>query len=140
RTNMLESKPTAKHSNKTTLDNKAGGPADATSIPATAPCGSSNIGASYATTSKQVPVPAALRVPGARYCASADCPAGDTAGGSTGRVDPPWVLTEGWQGFSGQNSFIEFGKMPFAAGENGGINGHVIYAPTRPFADPSLLR
>ena len=23
---------------------------------------------------------------------------------STGRVDPPWVMSEGWQGFSGQNS------------------------------------
>jgi len=28
---------------------------------------------------------------------------------------------------------------PFAAGENGGIKGHVIYASTRPFDDPQLL-
>src|SRR6266576_3006874 len=84
-------------------------------------------------------LPAALHVPGARYCASADCPAGDAAGGSTGRVDPPWVVSEGWQGFSGQNSFLEFGKVPYAAGENGGIRGEVIYASTRPFDDPSLL-
>ena len=28
---------------------------------------------------------------------------------------------------------------PFAAGENGGIKGHVIYASTRPFDDPALL-
>ena len=60
-------------------------------------------------------------------------------GGSTGRVDPPWVWTEGWQGFSGQNNFIEFGKKPYAAGENGGIHGEVIYASTRPFDDPALL-
>ena len=61
-------------------------------------------------------------------------------GGSTGRIDPPWVLTEGWQGFSGQNNFLEFGKKPYAAGENGGIHGHVVYASTRPFDDPQLLR
>jgi hypothetical protein len=38
----------------------------------------------------------------------------------------------------GQSSFIEFGMKPFAAGENGGIKGHVIYASTRPFDDPAL--
>ncbi len=58
---------------------------------------------------------------------------------STGRIDPPWVLSEGWQGFSGQNSFLEFGKKPYADGENGGIRGEVIYASTRPFDDPQLL-
>ena len=40
---------------------------------------------------------------------------------------------------SGQNSFLEFGKKPFAPGENGGIHGHVVYASTRPFDDPALL-
>src|SRR5437660_4102397 len=80
-----------------------------------------------------------LRVPGARYCGNADCLTGDAAGGSTGRVDPPWVVSEGWQGFSGQNSFLEFGKKPYAKGENGGIHGEVIYASTRPFDDPALL-
>jgi len=62
---------------------------------------------------------------------------------STGRIDPPLVhpygSTYGWQGFSGQNSFIEFGKKPFVPGENGGIHGHVVYASTRPFDDPQLL-
>jgi len=48
-------------------------------------------------------------------------------------------VSEGWQGFSGQNSFIEFGKTPYTTGENGGIRGHVIYASTRPFDDPRLL-
>ena len=48
-------------------------------------------------------------------------------------------MAEGWQGFSGQNNFIEFGKEPYAAGENGGIKGHVVYASTRPFDDPQML-
>ncbi len=117
----------------------AGGPADGTCTSTTAPCGNSNIAANMANTHELVALPTALRVPGARYCASADCPTGDTAGGSTGRVDPPWVLTEAWQGFSGQNSFLEFGKKPFAPTENGGIHGHVVYASTRPFDDPALL-
>ena len=58
---------------------------------------------------------------------------------STARIDPPWVVSEGWQGFSGQNSFLEFGKAPFVVGENGGIHGEVIYASTRPFDDPTML-
>ena len=112
----------------------AGGPADGTPGG-----GSSTIAAGLANTIETTPVPKALRVPGARYCASADCPAGDTAGGSTGRVDPPTVgATEGWQGLLGQSSFIEFAMKQFAAGENGGIKGHVIYASTRPFDDPAL--
>src|SRR5437762_4949297 len=115
-----------------------------------------------ANTAERVSLPVALRVPGSVYCANADCPGksiltpssdpvsncttSSTTGAttcstllSTGRIDPPWVLSEGWQGFSGQNSFIEFGKKPFAAGENGGIRGEVIYASTRPFDDPQLL-
>src|SRR5205823_4886881 len=116
-----------------------------------------------ANTFETVSVPQALQVPGAVYCTTADCtgfsiatPATSaapssctispttgatscTTSRSTGRIDPPWVLSEGWQGFSGQNSFIEFGKRPFAAGENGGIYGEVIYASTRPFDDPQLL-
>ena len=58
---------------------------------------------------------------------------------STGRIDPAWVNSYGWQGYSGQNNFLEFGKRPFADGENGGIHGHVVYASTRPFDDPQLL-
>src|SRR5205085_3357105 len=95
-----------------------------------------------------VALPTALRVPGAYYCATADCtdapaplaPGG--SGGSTGRVDPPWLAwpgTEGWQGFSRQNSFLEFGKKPFVVGETGGIHGEVNYASTRPFDDPQLV-
>jgi hypothetical protein len=150
----------------------AGGPADGTPCgsavsPPAAPCGSSAIGDHLANTFETVSVPAGLRVPGAVYCAGADC-AGKSISGvngsttsdapsnctispvngattctgtalSTGRIDPPWVTAEGWQGFSGQNSFIEFGKKPFAERENGGIHGEVIYASTRPFDDPQLL-
>ena len=59
---------------------------------------------------------------------------------STGRIDPPWLAgTEGYQGFSGENNFLEFGKEPYNPGENGGIKGHVVYASTRPFDDPQML-
>ena len=123
-----------------------GGPADGTCTSTTAPCGKSNIGANLANTAEQVSVPSLLRVPGAFYCSTADCtdapsplaPGG--SGGSTGRVDPPlWFGSEGWQGFSGENNIIEFGKKPYAPGETGGIHGEVIYASTRPFDDPGLL-
>jgi hypothetical protein len=128
----------------------AGGPADGGPgcDPISSPCGNSSTAQYMANTAEQIPVPAALRVPGAYYCTNGDCgdaPAplsvakGSGVGGSTGRVDPPWVVSEGWQGFSGQNSFLEFGKAPFAPGETGGIHGEVIYASTRPFDDPTLL-
>jgi hypothetical protein len=119
-----------------------GGPADGTCTSTTAPCGASSIGTNMANTYEAVPLPANLHVPGAVYCADGDCLTTKSATGvynSTARVDPPWVLSEGWQGFSGQNSFLEFGKAPFAVGENGGIHGEVIYASTRPFDDPALL-
>ena len=93
-----------------------------------------------------------LASPASVYCADADCTADpspdigangsdDPCGpnSSTGRIDPPWVNSYGWQGFSGQNNFLEFGKKPFTDGENGGIHGHVVYASTRPFDDPQLL-
>jgi len=127
----------------------AGGPSDGSANCAASPSGAlgdSNIAHCLANAVEQIPVPTNLRVPGAFYCANADCtdapspraPGG--AGGSTGRVDPPlWFGTEGWQGFSGQNSFLEFGKKPYAVGETGGIFGEVIYASTRPFDDPTLL-
>jgi hypothetical protein len=135
----------------------------------TAPCGTSAIAAGLANTAEIVPLPTNLRVPGAVYCTGADCfgssiSSGPIAGGSsgptpgtctispttgqtsctgptmsTGRIDPPWVVAEAWQGFSGENQIIEFGKKPYADGENGGIHGHVVYASTRPFDDPQLL-
>ena len=125
----------------------AGGPADGSTCGGTTGtvCGSSTIANRLANSAEQIPVPMVLRVPGAYYCATADCTDAATpfasggTGGSTGRIDPAWVTSEGWQGFSGQNSFIQFGKKPYVPGETGGIHGEVIYASTRPFDDPSLL-
>ena len=147
-----------------------GGPADGTlstcggSAPGAGypPCGKSTIAKYLANTAEQVSVPLNLRVPGAVYCAGADCTGKSIQNGpgtsdppsvctsanggtscstqlSSGRIDPPWVGVEGWQGFPGQNSIVEFGKAPYADGENGGIHGHVVYASTRPFDDPQML-
>ena len=119
----------------------------------------------WPTPRKLFSVPTNLRVPGAVYCAGADCTGKSIQNGpgtsdppsvcttstavppvttcstqlSSGRIDPPWIGVEGWQGFPGQNNFLEFGKEPYVAGENGGIKGHVIYASTRPFDDPQML-
>jgi hypothetical protein len=132
------------------------------------PCGTSTIGKFLANTAEVVSLPSDLRVPGSVYCAGADCIGKSVMNGptssdppsvctpsvsgpagfsyscsttlSTGRIDNPWFGgTEGWQGFSGQNNFLEFGKAPYIPGENGGIHGHVIYASTRPFDDPQML-
>ncbi len=105
------------------------------------------IAAFLAGTTESSHLPTNLRFPGSVYCGDADCsmksikdgPASSVASPSTGRIDPPWVTSEGWQGFIGQYEFLEFGKAPFAAGENGGIRGEVIYASTRPFDNPQLL-
>jgi hypothetical protein len=114
----------------------AGGPPDGTPGG-----GGSSIAANYANTKESATahLPVNLRVPGAVYCNDADCNDRSGTNPSTGRVDPPWVTTMGWQGFSGQSSFIEFGKAPYGETENGGIHGEVIYASTRPFDDPALL-
>ena len=120
----------------------AGGPADGTCTSTTAKCGSSTIAGNLANSYEALPLPANLHVPGAVYCADGDCLTTKSTTGvynSTARIDPPWVASEGWQGFAGQNSFLEFGKAPFAVGENGGIHGEVIYASTRPFDDPAML-
>ncbi len=128
---------------------RAGGtaPAPGAGYPA---CGTSAIASNMANTVDANPLPANLSVPGAVYCPTADCTnlsiqngaipsTGVAATSSTGRIDPPWVPAEGWQGYSGQSNFIEFGKAPYIPGENGGIHGHVVYASTRPFDDPMML-
>jgi len=114
-----------------------------------APNGNGNTGPYQAilNSTETFPLPADLRTPGTVYCSKADCsdvnlgtnPAGGGAGGSTGRIDPGTVLSEGWQGGLSQFDIIEWGKQPYAAGENGGIRGHVVYNSTRPFDDPSIL-
>jgi hypothetical protein len=140
---VMETDSTRYKNTGTHVVNDAGGPVDHSPVcnqPGYPAC--TNSTATYdhmARTHEDFPLPANLRVPGARYCANPDCPTGDTAGGSTGRVDPPWVTSYGWQSFAGQNQYLEFGKVPFAPGENGGIRGHVVYASTRPFDDPALL-
>ncbi|MGF6781363.1 choice-of-anchor Q domain-containing protein [Paraburkholderia sp. GAS334] len=119
----------------------AGGPADGHGG------GSSTIASGLANTLETNHLPTNLRIPGAVYCDNADCtgfsikngPGSSAANPSTGRIDPPWVPNEAWQGFIGNAEFVEFGKKPFATGENGGIKGEVIYASTRPFDDPMLL-
>jgi hypothetical protein len=85
----------------------AGGPSDGSACNTTnaTVCANSNIAHFMANTAEQISVPLNLRVPGAFYCANADCTDAPAplalggSGGSTGRVDPPWVATEGWQGF-----------------------------------------
>jgi len=137
----------------------AGGPVDCTSadnVPGASTCqgggGNSTIAKWLANTTESptAHLPTSLRIPGARYCATADCTGtgsfnpGAGNPGSTARVDPSWAKTQAWQGLLGQNSFIEWGMKPFAPAtgtlpaENGGIKGHVIYHSTRPFDDPSL--
>ena len=129
----------------------AGGPVDGSAIcgkPGIPACGNSTIANHLARTMEDNSLPADLRIPGSVYCDNADCNGFSIANGpassatsnlSTGRIDPPWVQSYGWQGFLGQAGFLEFGKKPFAEGENGGIRGHVVYASTRPFDDPALL-
>jgi hypothetical protein len=110
----------------------AGGPADGSTYcgpgNGARPCGSTSPTSPYAflaNTFEAVPLPSDLSVPGAVYCAAADCKAeaaGFAAGtststhqlNSTGRIDPPWVAAEGWSGETSQGNWIEFGKAPFA--------------------------
>jgi len=114
----------------------AGGPADGSKSTAgvaycgtangARACGTSTAYNNLANTNEALPLPADLSVPGAVYCASADCtaeanmfaagtaiPSSSTA--STGRIDPPWVNGEGWSGMTSQGNWIEFGVAPFAA-------------------------
>jgi large repetitive protein len=76
---------------------------------------------------EKFPLPAERRVPGAKYF-----------DGTTERIDPPSFLTEGMQGFINQTEFLEWGKQPFAPGENGGISGMIYFASVRAFDDPRL--
>jgi len=161
----------------------AGGPADGTPYcaggaggsgsPSTGrACGTSTAYSFMTNTYEAVPLPADLSVPGAVYCAAADCtteantdfvngtPVPSSSTASTGRIDPPWVTSEGWSGLTGLSNWIDFGKAPYAScppacvvtgtgaattttwGENGGIHGQVTYASTRPFdnADQMILQ
>jgi hypothetical protein len=137
-TTQTRYKPTWTH---TVYD--AGGPVDCSSmakdLDGNTLC--STVAANLANTNVRVPLPAALRVPGAKYCDDADCLLATANGKSTGTLFPAQAFgnTIGWQGLLGQNTFIEFGVKPFKKNENGGIHGQVVYQSTRPFDDPSLL-
>ncbi|MEQ1564391.1 MAG: Ig-like domain-containing protein [Myxococcota bacterium] len=73
---------------------------------------------------------------------------GDVSGGphpgvmfpqvGTPRTETGPVLLEAFQGFPGQTQIIDWGKAPYAPGENGGISGIVFYAATRGEDDPRL--
>jgi IPT/TIG domain len=108
----------------------AGGPADGSPScgngTTARQCGSSTAYSFITNTFESLPLPADLSVPGAVYCAKADCtaeassfaagtaiPSSSTA--STGRIDPPWVTAEGWSGMTSQGNWIDFGKAPYAA-------------------------
>jgi hypothetical protein len=119
----------------------AGGPADGTPLCGTGTatsarqCGTNSPTnwpyAFLANTFEGVPLPGDLSVPGAVYCGKADCTSeggsnidgalfgstGSTSlqANSTGRIDPPWVWSEGWSGETSQGNWIEFGKAPYAA-------------------------
>ena len=62
-------------------------------------------------------------------CTTADC---------TSRTETGPVLTQGYQGFLGQTSTLDWGKVPYAEGENGGISGIVYYSSTRAENNPRL--
>jgi hypothetical protein len=127
-----------------------GGPVDCSSQ-ASVRCNPDGITAHLANSDVHIPLPNDLRIPGAVYCDDADCTTqnlGSEAttiaaakGLSTGMISPPQAFgnTMAWQGLLGQNTFMEFPVKPFNPGENGGINGQVVYASTRPFDDPTLL-
>ena len=110
----------------------AGGPADGTTYCGTTtngvrPCGTSGAYNFLANTYEAVPLPTDLSVPGAVYCAKADCSSeaatfaagtakpstGAAASTSTGRIDPPWVTAEGWAGLTSQGNWIDFGFAPY---------------------------
>ena len=57
---------------------------------------------------------------------------------STYRTELGPVLTQGFQGFLGQTSVLEWGKKAYGPGENGGISGMVFYAVTRAEDYPEL--
>ncbi len=50
-------------------------------------------------------------------------------------VQTPGAYSYGIQGFISQRNVINWGRLPYASGENGGIQGIVVYSTTRPFDD-----
>ena len=56
-------------------------------------------------------------------------------GESSVRVEQPGAYSYGLQSFVSQRNTINWGRAPYAAKENGGIQGTVVYSSTRPFDD-----
>jgi len=56
-------------------------------------------------------------------------------GVSSNRVEIPGAYSYGNQGFISQRNTINWGRVPYAQGENGGIQGFVVYGSTRPVDD-----
>ncbi len=52
-------------------------------------------------------------------------------GESTRRTELGPVRTQGFQGFIGQTAVLNWGRVPYQLGENGGITGMIAYASTR---------
>ena len=61
----------------------------------------------------------------------APCPTAN----SSNRVEIPGAYSYGLQGFISQRNTINWGRVPYATQENGGIQGVVVYSTTRPFDD-----
>lgn len=79
-----------------------------------------------------------LTDPATLYGAFNPLPQADPNSGAieSSRTDVGPVLLEGIQTFLGQTNWIEWGKVQYPAGENGGIAGIVQYATTRAEDDP----
>jgi hypothetical protein len=60
------------------------------------------------------------------------------SGESSNRVELPGAYSYGLQSFISQRNTINWGRTPYSAGENGGIQGVVVYSSTRPFDDQRL--
>lgn len=93
--------------------------------------------------------PGEVLTPQPQYCTQGDVDAGfcditelgspllnTNTGDNLSRTETGPVLTQAFQGFLGQTNRFEWGKSTYAAGENGGISGMVIYAVTRAENDP----
>lgn len=57
-------------------------------------------------------------------------------GNNLSRTETGPVLLQAFQAYLGQTNRIDWGKAPYADGENGGISGMVVYATTRAENDP----
>jgi hypothetical protein len=56
-------------------------------------------------------------------------------GESSKRTEIPGAYSYGIQSFISQRNVINWGRTPYEVGENGGIQGVVVYSSTRPFDD-----